>query len=103
MELPIITEQGKLTQKYKPCDIAIASLSWSKLALEQQLEMQRFILPGLDADLCRCPSCTSRDGGEDGIWWFNQQMRDWVRTRKIPYCFTGDSGVGDVAIEGEGA
>jgi hypothetical protein len=28
-------------------------------------------------------------------------MRDWIRTRKIPYCFTGDAGVGDVAIEGE--
>jgi hypothetical protein len=100
MELPLITDQGKLTKKHSPCDIAIASLSWSKLAPEQQLEVKRFILPGLDADLCRCPQCS--DKAPDGVWWFNQQMRDWVRTRKIPYCFTGD-GLGDVAIEGEGA
>ncbi|TVQ08166.1 MAG: hypothetical protein EA368_12370 [Leptolyngbya sp. DLM2.Bin27] len=88
-----------MSDKHKPCETAIASLKWATLPPEQRLEVQRYILPGLDADLCRCPRCTGRKGAQDGIWWFNQQMRDWVRTRKIPYCFTGDGGLGDVAIE----
>ena len=98
LELPLINESGQRVDKHKPCDVAIASLEWLTLTPEQRLEVKRYILPGLDADLCRCPSCTGRKDAQDGIWWFNADMRDRIRKRKIPYCFEG--GVGDVAVEG---
>ncbi len=93
LELLLVTDKGKLSDRNAPCKTAIASLSRATLTPEQ-----RFILPGLDADLCRCPQCSARAAG--GVWWFSQQMRDWLRTRNIPYNFAG--AIGDVAIEAEG-
>jgi hypothetical protein len=58
----------------EPCPTAIASLSRATLTPEQQSDVQRFILPGFGADLCRCPQCSTR--GPGGVWWFSQQMRD---------------------------
>ena len=99
LELTLVTEQGVLSQKHSPCDIAIASIDWASLPPDQQAEVGRFITPGLDADLCRCPQCSGRDGAQGGIWWVNSQLRERVRTRDIPYRF--QCGVGDVALERE--
>jgi hypothetical protein len=97
LELPIVNEGGKVTEGYHPCGLVLDSLVWPSLPPERQAELRQYIVPGLDADLCRCPRCTARDGATDGIWWFNADLRDRIIRRKIPYCFEG--GVGDVALE----
>jgi hypothetical protein len=56
-----------------------------------------FAIPGLDADLCRCPSCI--DQAEGGVWWFSAEMRDPKKKRERIGSFDG---MGDVAIEDQG-
>jgi hypothetical protein len=97
LELPIVDTIGNVTRNHGPCDLVIDSLGWATLPPERRAELRRHIVPGLDADLCRCPSCTAKDGGQDGVWWFNADLRERIIKRKIPYCFEG--GVGDVALE----
>lgn len=88
---------GNVTRNHGPCDLVIDSLGWATLPPSRRAELRRHIVPGLDADLCRCPSCTAKAGGQDGVWWFNADLRERIIKRKIPYCFEG--GVGDVALE----
>lgn len=43
-------------------------------------------IPGLDACLCRCPKCRNQ-------WWYSQQMRDRLLSRKT---------IVGTAMDGEG-
>ena len=95
LELPLFTIGGKLTQAYKPCGLMASMGSISTLTEAIQDGLRRLTIPGLDASLCRCPQCISRAQG--GIWWIDEQTRDNVLKKRIPYKFT--QGIGDVAVE----
>lgn len=65
LELALITEVGRIAQRNSPCELALNGF---------------FDIPGLDASLCRCPSCTARGAG--GIWWVDEAMRSSLRDAK---------------------
>jgi hypothetical protein len=73
LELELVTSANELTSKNRPCGVVLDGLKHERL------------IPGLDADLCRCPDCTKRADG--GIWWFNSWMREQVLKRRTAYRF----------------
>jgi hypothetical protein len=83
LEFPLFTESGSITKKHQPCSSILDGI------------LAPGSIPGLDASLCKCPTCTNR--AADGIWWFDAGLRERIIKRIIPYCFEG--GIGDVAVE----
>lgn len=65
LELPLIDSLGKT--KPNGCDRALLNFTHP-----QQFS---YGIPGLDACLCRCPTC-------NGVWWYSQQMRDRLLKRQ---------------------
>lgn len=78
LELELITIGAQQTTHNTPCPVALGTATHPRL------------IPGLDADLCRCDACTDR--AEGGIWWFNAAMRDAVLKRKTAFRFKLDGG-----------
>lgn len=76
LELPVIDAMGK--PRADGCKTALLNFKPSLSGAESAL-MRRLLIPGLDATLCRCEGCSSKDAG---VWWFSQQMRDRILSRK---------------------
>lgn len=73
LELELVAISNVLTDRHRPCKVVLDGLKHERL------------IPGLDADFCRCPDCTKRADG--GIWWFNSWMREQVLKRRTAYRF----------------
>jgi len=73
LELELVPSSNARIDRPNTCNLMLGGMSHSRL------------IPGLDADLCRCPDCTKRADG--GTWWFNSWMRDQVLKRRTAYRF----------------
>lgn len=78
LELELVTIGSQPTAHNTPCGVALGTTTHPRT------------IPGLDADLCRCPACTDR--AEGGIWWFNSAMRESILKRRTAFRFRLDGG-----------
>ena len=82
-ELAIFAGNRAFHKDNNPCEYA------------RQGELPPGSIPGLDANLCRCPAC--RATAKDGIWWFDPPFRERVRKKEYPYRnLPRAGGLGDV-------
>jgi hypothetical protein len=60
LELILVSENNTRIDTWMPCESILSGNS-------------KYVIPGADASLCRCPECLKAAPG--GIWWVNEEFR----------------------------
>jgi hypothetical protein len=78
LELELVNQANRVSDRNNPCSSMLDGVLYPGS------------IPGLDADMCRCPECLTR--AVAGIWWTNEWMRERIRLRKTAFRFNLTSG-----------
>jgi hypothetical protein len=97
LELPLFDIHGT-PAKGDRCEVAALNFA-PRLSTAESQRLKSYLIPGLDATLCRCPDCGDR--ASRGIWWYSPLVRDRVLRRITAFeALNRQPGAGDQARDG---
>ena len=81
-ERPLVGVSGGVKEKNvcTPMALSMRLRKLEPITEDEEKIVRAYIIPGLDAERCKCPVCLELH--PEGVWWVYENVRDEIRVDK---------------------